>query len=82
MGHLKRFVIIVISVLFISANQLYSQNESPSKVKYLNAPVLFKKDGKSFQQIIANYRSEDKGKILLLIDNKEVLNSDLVKGRN
>ena len=82
MGHLKRFVIIVISVLFISANQLYSQNESPSKVKYLNAPVLFKKDGKSFQQIIANYRSEVKGKILLLIDNKEVLNSDLVKGRN
>ena len=38
------------------------QTAQSSKVDFLNAPVLFKEGGKSFQQVVASYRSGKAGK--------------------
>ena len=41
-----------------------TKGEIPNaRVEFLNAPVLFKEGSKSFQQVIASYRSDKAGKI-------------------
>ena len=53
------FTLILIVVLFVICKvQLNGQIAQQSKVEFLNAPVLFKEGGKSFQQVVASYRSD------------------------
>jgi alpha-mannosidase len=52
------------------------------KVDFLNAPVLFKEGDKSFQQVIASYRTVKAGKIVIERDGKELLKKDMVRGIN
>ena len=78
-----RSVSLCISLMILMLTlQLYSQNASSSKVGFLNAPVLFKEGGKSFQQVVANYRSDKIGKIVFTKDGKEILKADIAKGNN
>lgn len=58
------------------------QNPTPFKVEFLNAPVLFKEGGKSYQQVVASYRTYKPGKIVFTKDGKELLKGDLVRGNN
>jgi len=62
--------------------QLCGQNEPSSKIDFLNAPVLLKEGGKSFQQVVASYRAEKTGKIIFTKDGKELLKADFRKGSN
>ena len=75
-------MIITAFLVFFVAKPLTGQNAQPSGVDFRNAPVLFKEGGKSFQQVIASYRSENPGKITFLKDGKEILKADLRKGNN
>jgi alpha-mannosidase len=61
---------------------LEGQTSQASKVLFLNTPVLFRENGKSFQQVVADYRSDSPGKIIFFIEGKESLKSDLVAGTN
>ncbi len=53
-----------------------------SKVEFLNAPVLFKEGNKSFQQVVASYKSEKDGKIVISKDGKQLISADLKSGQN
>jgi alpha-mannosidase len=78
-----RFATVLITlVVFIDILQLNGQDTPSSQIEFKNAPVLFKESNKSFQQIIANYSSENPGKIVFSIAGKELLRADLNKGNN
>ena len=62
--------------------QLDGQSATSQRVDFKNAPVLFKDGGKSFQQVVASYRSEKTGKIVFTKEGKELLKADLVSGNN
>jgi alpha-mannosidase len=80
----KSILTIIVSLLLILsvASHLDGQVSPLSKVNFLNAPVLFKEGGKSFQQVVVSYRSENAGKIIFARDGKELLKADLVRGNN
>ncbi len=59
-----------------------AQVTSSQKIEFLNAPVLFKEAGKSYQQVVASYRSETPGKIVFSQNEKEILKANLIKGNN
>ena len=61
---------------------MIGQNLPSTKVDFKNASVLFKEDGKSFQQVIASYHSEKPAKIVFTKGGKELLNADLIRGEN
>jgi hypothetical protein len=74
-----RFIAVLMMLVSMQAN---GQTAPATKVDFLNAPVLFKEGGRSFQQVLANYRSETPGKIVFTYNGKELLRADLVKGNN
>ena len=74
--------LLISLIVLIGSKQLIGQIVQTSKVDFLNAPVLFKEGGKSFQQVIASYQAETPGKIIFAKDGKELLKADLVKGNN
>jgi alpha-mannosidase len=77
------FIIIFSFLLFLSVNHRSDAQENPSqKVDFKNAPVLFKENGKSFQQVVANYSSVKSGRIVFARNGKELLKADLVRGNN
>lgn len=78
-----RLISLFISLaVLISTMHSYGQNVPSPKVEFLNAPVLFKEGGKSYQQLVASYRSEKIGKIIFTKDGKELLKTELTKGNN
>ena len=68
--------------ILIFADKLPGQNAGSVKVDLLNAPVLYKEKGKSYQQIVANCNADREGKILITMNGSDVINSDLKKGMN
>jgi len=82
MRKLRLITLFISLVVLMSTMQLYGQNVQSSKVDFLNAPVLFKEGGKSYQQVIASYRAGNPGKIIFTKDGKELLKADLRKGNN
>jgi alpha-mannosidase len=74
--------LLIAMLLLISTKQSDGQVAPSTKVEFLNAPVLFKEGGKSFQQVVASFRSEKAGKILISRDGKELVKADLVRGVN
>jgi alpha-mannosidase len=80
----RAFITIIFTLsLFLSGTWQLNGQVSPSqKVDFKNAPVLFKEGGKSFQQVVASYRSENSGKIIFTSKGKELLRADLTKGNN
>jgi len=73
---------LILSIILSGTWQMYGQNIPSQKVDFKNAPVLFKEGGKSYQQVVASYRSESEGKIVFAKDGKELLKADLVRGNN
>jgi hypothetical protein len=82
MGKIRLPVLLITLVVIASAIQINGQNKIPSKVDFKNAPVLFRKGGKSFQQIIASYRADAPGKIVITYAGKELIKADLARGNN
>lgn len=78
----KAFLTIILSVLLVfpRISQLHAQH--PTAIEFKNAPVLFKKHNKEYQQVIASYRSEKPGKIVFGTEGRELLKADLVRGNN
>jgi hypothetical protein len=69
-------------VMLCNPVRLSGQNNSSPKVEFLNAPVLFKEGGKSYQQVVASCRAENPGEITFLQNGKELLKAGLKKGDN
>jgi len=74
-----RFFAVLMIVISMQVN---GQTTPTAKVDFLNAPVLFKEGGKSYQQVVASYRSEAPGKIVFIYNGKELLRADMVRGNN
>lgn len=75
-------IIFTLTLILSGTSHLDGQNPTPFKVEFLNAPVLFKEGGKSYQQVVASYRTYKPGKIVFTKDGKELLKGDLVRGNN
>ncbi len=82
MKKLQPITVFIFFLVLMSTLQLIARSAPPSKVEFFNAPVLFKEGGKSYQQLIASYRSEATGKIIFTKDGKELLKADLIVGTN
>lgn len=76
-----RLTFMALMVLCMT-RQIEGQNAGSQSIEFLNAPVLFKENGKSFQQVVANYRSEKPGKIVFTSGGRELLTANIVKGIN
>ena len=68
--------------LFSGTLSLHALTAKTSAVAFKNAPVLFKKEGKMFQQIIAGIKSEKPAEVVFSIAGKEILQAKIVKGDN
>lgn len=79
---LKMTSLFISLLTILSTMHLYGQNTPSSKVDFLNAPVLFKDGGKSYQQVVASYHAEKPGKIIFSKDGKEILKAEITKGNN
>jgi len=80
---MKRYWIRLVAIcLFVVVTQISGRGSNPANVQFLNAPVLFKKEGKSFQQVLAHYTSESKGIISFSCGGKVLLQDSLAKGNN
>ena len=78
-----RKIQLLVAVFLISGMlSLHAQTAKPSAVTFKNAPVLFKKEGKMFQQIVAAIKSEKAAEIAFSIDGKEIHQAKIVKGDN
>ena len=82
MGKLRLTTVLLVLLILINVLELDGQNATSSRVEFLNAPVLFKEGGRSYQQLVASWRSEKTGKIVFIRDGKELLKADLVRGNN
>jgi len=78
----RLWLIASVICMFSGATWGSGQNVSPSKVQFSNTPVLFKEGGKQFQQVLARYKSENKGTISFTSGDKILLRDSLVKGDN
>ncbi|MEO5602775.1 MAG: glycoside hydrolase family 38 C-terminal domain-containing protein [Cyclobacteriaceae bacterium] len=78
----RRITLFISLVVLISTLQLYGQDVLSPKISFLNAPVLFKEGGKSYQQVIASFQAKNPGKIIFTKDGKELLRADLLEGSN
>ena len=58
------------------------QNKKEQQIEFKNAPVLFKQSNLFFQQVILTCKADKPGSILVSEEGKEVLKTDLKKGRN
>jgi hypothetical protein len=76
----KKMVFMVLTIA--SSLCIKGQIATSSEIDFLNAPVLFKEGGKSFQQVVASYRAEAPGKISFTYGGKEILKADLSRGNN
>ena len=74
--------LLIMLLLPVSIIKSDGQNAPSSKLEFLNAPVLFKDGNKSFQQVLVSYRSGNPGKIVIAMEGKEILKTDLIKGMN
>ncbi len=79
---IKRYWIILTVICFAVAIQVSGQNTPPPKVQFSNTPVLFKEGRKTFQQVLAYYKSESKGTISFISGGKVLLQDSLAKRDN
>ncbi len=59
---------------------LHAQDNAKNVIEFKNAPVLFKQNNSSFQQVIVAYKADQPGTILVMEGGKELLKSDTKKG--
>jgi alpha-mannosidase len=80
----KRSLIPVMAVvlLFTIIPRFTGQTLPSTGIEFLNAPVLFREGGRSYQQVVASYRAQEPGTIVFTESGKELLRTDLVRGTN
>lgn len=79
----KKLIQFLLILLFTGGVSLaFSQDAVKQQTEFVNAPVLFKEGGATFQQIIARYQSGDKGTIQIFHNEKQLLSDSLKKGNN
>jgi alpha-mannosidase len=80
---MKRSILLKILPLLLISVSAFHLNAQPAtpKAEFLNAPVLFKEKGKSWQQVVATFNAENTGKIVIS-GGKEPLAAELKKGQN
>jgi alpha-mannosidase len=59
-----------------------AQTDKKSTVAFRNAPVLFKKEGKLVQQILADFKSEKTSEIEFFVSGKQIQKTAVIKGDN
>ncbi len=82
MKNLSFTLLFIVFLLHYGNIQSKGQNANLPKVTFLNAPILLTESGKSYQQVVASYRSDKTGKIIFSSGNKELLKAKLRKGNN
>ncbi len=65
-------------------SELWTQAQKPAEppIEFKNAPVLFKQGKASFQQVIVSYKADKPGTIQVSESGKELLKTELKKGKN
>jgi len=81
MNRINFKTLILLTICLIGLEGMQGQS-GQSKVQFLNAPVLFKENGTSFQQVVASYYSENTGTISFVSGGKKLLNASIEKGDN
>jgi hypothetical protein len=76
----KLFFVLLLSLLF--ALPIMSQEIPGQLVEFKNAPVLFKENNRTFQQIIVSCKADQTGTILVSEGAKELLKAELKRGSN
>ncbi len=69
-------------LLFCCSLQSNSQKLLSSEINFLNAPVLLKENGQSYQQVIVSYHTGKSGKIVFTSENVELLAASFKNGDN
>ena len=79
---MKNFISILVA-FFILTNLLFAgKTEKNAAVKFKNAPVLFHKEGKLCQQILADFKSEKTSEIEFFVSGKQLQKTAVKKGDN
>jgi hypothetical protein len=68
--------------MLLSVLSMNAQNKTDSAVEFNNAPVLFRQNHASFQQVIVSCKADQPGTFLVREAGKEVLKADIKKGKN
>ena len=76
--NLTGLLVIFFTLLITTEAQIVKITE----VQFKNAPVLFSKDGKQYQQIVGNINSDGNTDLSFFISGKEVKKSKIKKGDN
>ena len=77
---LRKMLYLMLTIVF--SIQLSGQVVPSTNVEFLSAPVLFKEGGKSYQQVVASYRTDAPGKIAFTYGGREILKADMTRGNN
>lgn len=80
----KILFLAIFALIFSNLGTLLimAQAVKPDDVIFKNAPVLFKKGTRSYQQILADLNSVKPGKITFSISGEKAMTADLKKGNN
>ena len=82
---MKKLLLIFTGLLLLTGSgllNLCAQELKPEGIVFRNAPVLFRKDKKLYQQILAVVKSEKPGKISFSVSGKEILGAEIKTGEN
>ena len=79
---MRKVCLCFIVSLLATMLSLHAQSTKSSPLTFRNAPVLFKKEGKLVQQIIADIKSEQPAAITFSIAGKVILKDSVKKGNN
>lgn len=82
MKKIKLLPLFITLLILTGSMHLFSQNKASTKVKILNAPILFKVSGKSYQQAVASFDSDTTGRMVFSSGGKVLLSTDFIKGEN
>ncbi|HWR98981.1 MAG TPA: glycoside hydrolase family 38 C-terminal domain-containing protein, partial [Prolixibacteraceae bacterium] len=70
------------ALLVLTVQVSFGQDKLVAQPEFKNAPVRFKENNQSCQQVILSYKAEQQGTILVTYNGKEVVKADLKKGKN
>jgi len=79
---MKRIYFLLIFTVLSALIGIQAQSETQSGISFKNAPVLFKKEGRMMQQILADIQSEKITDIEISVSGKPIQKSLITKGDN
>ena len=73
---------ILVAFLLLPGFMGYAQKTSDQQPEFKNAPVRFREHGQTFQQVIFNCSVDQAGTVVVSAGGRELLKSELKKGKN